>query len=264
MWTSAATQLDTGGLAWPRPKELEPSPASQESLQTLAVAGDAASSRLVGLDRVWRELGLGQCCIVDTFFSASRSFLLSREARSFGHNSAHARRAEYRHLELLEAVLLGATQKAVAIEARMSVSTLSTSLKDTLATLGLTCSPSKVPPVIVALVSAARVAPRKGRECVISDGAHRYRVISVERPDLALERVLSPAEYTATRLLLEGKHHEEIARERRASPRTIANQLGSAFRKLGVSGRSELLAALARGDELRPDRHDFSAARASV
>jgi DNA-binding CsgD family transcriptional regulator len=257
MWTSAV-KLETGGLAWQRPKEIHPAPTSQELLRALAVAGDATTTSTIGLERVWAELLRGECCIADTFFAANRSFLLSRETRSPG--GKRARRVPRRPIELLETVLLGSTQKAVAIEAKMSVSTVSTLLREVLAVLGLSCPASKVPPIIVALASAARVAPLTGRESVVTDGVLEYRVISVERPDLSLSTRLSPAEYQATRLLVEGKHHDEIARERNASPRTIANQLGSAFRKLGVSGRSELLAALSRGDDASIGRCDFSAA----
>jgi DNA-binding CsgD family transcriptional regulator len=258
MWTSAA-QLEIGGLAWQRPKELHPAPSSLELLRALAVAGDATSTGAVRLERVWAELVRGECRVVDTFFAANRSFLLSRESRSSGGKKG-ARRVPRRALELLETVLLGSTQKAVAIEAGMSVSTVSTLLREVLAVLGLSCSASKVPPILVALATAARVAPLTGRECTVTDGVLRYRVVSFERPDLALSSRLSPAEYEATRLLVEGKHHDEIARERNSSPRTIANQLGSAFRKLGVSGRSELLAALFRDDASSIARSDFTAA----
>lgn len=258
MWTSAV-KIETGGLAWQRPKEIHAAPNTQELLRAHAVAADATTTSAIGLDRIWAELLRGECCIADTFFAANRSFLLSRETRS--PSGKRPRRVPRRPIELLEAVLLGSTQKAIAIEAKMSVSTVSTLLRDVLAVLGLSCPASKVPPIIVALASAARVAPLTGRESVVTDGVLKYRVISVERPELSLSTRLSPAEYQATRLLVEGKHHDEIARERNASPRTIANQLGSAFRKLGVSGRSELLAALSRGDEPSIRRYDSSAAR---
>jgi len=42
--------------------------------------------------------------------------------------------------------------------------------------------------------------------------------------------------------LLDGISYAEIARRRRRSVSTVAKQAGSAFRKLGVSSRSELAA----------------------
>ena len=57
---------------------------------------------------------------------------------------------------------------------------------------------------------------------------------------------LTPAERAVVALALEGCSNQEIARRRGASARTIANQLASAYRKLGVSGRAELAALGAR------------------
>jgi DNA-binding NarL/FixJ family response regulator len=41
--------------------------------------------------------------------------------------------------------------------------------------------------------------------------------------------------------LLEGSSHAQISSERGTSARTVANQLATAFRKLGVSGRGQLV-----------------------
>ena len=57
---------------------------------------------------------------------------------------------------------------------------------------------------------------------------------------------LTQAEEAVTRLLVEGHSHSRIAELRPASRRTVANQLVAAFRKLGISGRPELLAKLIR------------------
>jgi len=75
----------------------------------------------------------------------------------------------------------------------------------------------------------------------------RRQTISVARPDNQLAEWLSPAEYAVTRLLIEGKSYEELARLRQTSKRTVANQLASAFHRLGISGRAELLCLLASG-----------------
>jgi DNA-binding CsgD family transcriptional regulator len=250
MWNSAAVQLETDLVPRQRSTELSAPGTTPELLRALATCSDATSSESIRLDQVWAELVLGHCSVADTFFAARRSFLLTREPREriTRKRAGALRRLRRRQLDLLEPVLLGRTQKAIAIEFGISVSTISTCLRDALFTLGISCPASKVPPIVVALVSAARCSTGAvGRVSQITDGTVTYRVVSIERPDLALSNVLTPAEFVSVRLLVEGKHHEEIAGERNASPRTIANQLGSAFRKLGVSGRAELLAALARG-----------------
>jgi DNA-binding CsgD family transcriptional regulator len=53
---------------------------------------------------------------------------------------------------------------------------------------------------------------------------------------------LTAAEREVITVLLEGHGYAEIARRRGRSVETVAKQAGSAFRKLGVSSRSELVA----------------------
>lgn len=53
---------------------------------------------------------------------------------------------------------------------------------------------------------------------------------------------LSPAELDVMRLALQGLSNAQIAKARRTSIRTVANQLASVFRKLGVRSRLELFA----------------------
>lgn len=60
------------------------------------------------------------------------------------------------------------------------------------------------------------------------------------------ESELSPAEREVAALAREGLSNAEIARARGVAVRTIANQLASIFRKLGVGSRVELAAVLDR------------------
>jgi DNA-binding NarL/FixJ family response regulator len=53
-------------------------------------------------------------------------------------------------------------------------------------------------------------------------------------------------------LVLEGKSNQEIAKSRRTAVRTVANQVASIFRKLGVGSRSELYAFVASGKKHGP------------
>lgn len=59
---------------------------------------------------------------------------------------------------------------------------------------------------------------------------------------------LTAAEGEVARLIAAGLSNAEIARRRGASPRTVANQAASIFRKLGVTSRLGLYSLLARGD----------------
>jgi DNA-binding CsgD family transcriptional regulator len=51
---------------------------------------------------------------------------------------------------------------------------------------------------------------------------------------------LSPAELEVARLAVSGMANRAIALRRGSAPRTVANQLATVFRKLGVGSRSEL------------------------
>ena len=67
---------------------------------------------------------------------------------------------------------------------------------------------------------------------------------------VAVLSALSPAEREVTARLLDGYDNERIARERGTSLRTVANQVASIFRKLGVSSRGSLSAWLyAQGNQ---------------
>jgi DNA-binding CsgD family transcriptional regulator len=57
-------------------------------------------------------------------------------------------------------------------------------------------------------------------------------------------RGLTRAEHEVARATIAGDSTVTIARRRGRSPRTIANQLASIYRKLGVSSRAELAARL--------------------
>lgn len=71
----------------------------------------------------------------------------------------------------------------------------------------------------------------------VGDG--EYAVISFELASAAMAR-LSPAERAVVDALLEGHSNREIAARRGAALRTVANQLASAYRKVGVRSRVEL------------------------
>ncbi len=58
---------------------------------------------------------------------------------------------------------------------------------------------------------------------------------------------LTPGEAAVASLAVTGLSNAGIARARGSSPRTVANQLASVFRKLGVASRLELFAWYGRG-----------------
>ncbi|HTQ03203.1 MAG TPA: LuxR C-terminal-related transcriptional regulator [Polyangiaceae bacterium] len=98
--------------------------------------------------------------------------------------------------------------------------------------------------VIIAAHAAANASTATARAHMISGS--NIRVVSAERPTLAGSGVLSNAEAVVADLLIDRRSNAEIAQIRRKSPRTVANQVSSLQRKLGVSGRAEIVSHLIR------------------
>jgi len=62
-----------------------------------------------------------------------------------------------------------------------------------------------------------------------------------------LARRLPPVEARVLELVLDGRSNTEIARARRRSPHTVANEVARLFRRFGVGSRLELFALVASG-----------------
>jgi DNA-binding NarL/FixJ family response regulator len=156
------------------------------------------------------------------------------------HSSAQACAVKQRPRQILELVLQGNTECAIAIDLRLAASTVSHELKQALISLGLGPRLSAVPLPIAQLYHAAasnlmlESYPALEPESLI---------VVLPRPEQGLG--LAPTELLVCQMMLAGNTHAEIAATRRRSTRTIANQLASIFAKLRVSGRMELLSFLA-------------------
>lgn len=90
------------------------------------------------------------------------------------------------------------------------------------------------------------MAPPDFRAARIDDDGREFLLMSYAVPDWELPRILTGSERDVVRILLAGSTHDEIAKARRTSPRTIANQIATAFSKLGVKSRMELARMLER------------------
>jgi DNA-binding CsgD family transcriptional regulator len=109
--------------------------------------------------------------------------------------------------------------------------------------LGLACRPRETPLLVVMMAQAwhglgAHWAPV---DCRLTPSGPRTSLLSVSRPDGWLDGVLSPCERKVLRHRVDGLSHDDVARHCEISRRTVANQIASGYRKLGVSGRLELL-----------------------
>ena len=191
------------------------------------------------LGQLWDELRSRRVRVVESFRDERRLFLV------VAHNPIVSRPPiESRDLDILERCLLGDSQKRMAYEYSISPSTTAAVLSRCLLLIG--ASRLRTASLTLAMaVHAYRGGTLLPKAWVTSH--QRWDVISTERPELALVERLSPREWDVVEAFLDGKSYAEIAAGRAVSPRTIANQLSSVFRKLGVSGRSELIHAVLAG-----------------
>lgn len=209
-----------------------------------AVAPSAAEQTLLPLRQVWTDLVAGRCKVVDGFNSPHRFYLVLVEGAA-GRGEVRSGRP-IRDLRLLEKLLLCGSQKEAGHQFGLSTASVAAVTKRTLATMGMACLPSKVPALLVLAAHAARpgAAACEARASRVPGPATTW-VVSVPRADRELLGELSPAEHQVLSALVDGRTHAEIARQRRTSRRTVANQLANAFRRLNVSGRAALLLRLA-------------------
>jgi DNA-binding NarL/FixJ family response regulator len=181
-----------------------------------------------------------------------------RGDRCFATLSAHPRGRQgppAEDLEALERVLGGELNKVVASELGISASTLSLHCSKTLRAIA---TESLVSRVSIVLVTAALCARGWSLPPARVDGSGvDGLVVSFELPGKRLMSRLTGVEAQVLRMTIEGKSHAEIASDRGTSRRTVANQLGAIFKKLGVSGRSALR-ALAVEEQSRAFRAGLS------
>lgn len=210
------------------------------SLRPGAVTADMTATTELPLAMLWRELTRGVSVVVDGFFHGERCYLL------VGKRAAPLAALHGRRLEILEAVLNGERQKNIALDRDLAPSTVALNSRLGLEALGVSHRPSRAHPLLMLAARAASLQLPGGAKCstLVTDQGRELRVLSIPRPDLALEAVLPAAELSVIRSLVEGACYREIARARGTSTRTIANQISAVFRRLRVSGRNELVQRL--------------------
>lgn len=203
-----------------------------------ALAADTTTARGFELSTLWLDACAGRLCFVDTFFSAERCYGIARRLPA----GARRRPLSKHRQEILERILLGNRAKVVALELELSPSTVAGTLTHCLSYLGFPQSPDRLPLLLVMAARAARsTAHFHARTSPLVSADGELEVVSVPRPTLKLAEALSGAEREVTVRVVEGLDHEAIARMRGTSKRTIANQIAAAYRKLGISGRAELV-----------------------
>jgi DNA-binding NarL/FixJ family response regulator len=225
----------------PSPRRRQASgPGSPPALRAAAIEADRATSTELNLALLWRELMTGLCQVVDGFFTQERCYVVLLPV------TTTVSPVDERRRQILEAVLRGQGQKNVATGLRLAASTIALNSRLALRAIGVSAKPSRVHPLLMlAAVAAGETASTTAASIsFIEAQGELLRVVAMARPDRRLAEILPPAELAAVQSLVTGQSYAEIARARGTSTRTIANQITAVFRRMGVSGRSELLQRL--------------------
>lgn len=206
------------------------------ALRELAILRDSESGRIFELAELWLHLCNGSWQVCDTFSTDERHLAIMQASPGL-----RAEPLPERKLQVLASLLLGTPPKVVAIDSQRSLSTITAYAQDCLRVMGLAGGESRST-VLLAMSARASLrpatsGPREGRLVELAAGGEGCFVVSALRPDLKLPVKLSSAEAAVLRSLLAGHTHAQISGARATSRRTVANQLTTAFRKLGVSGR---------------------------
>ena len=217
--------------------------ALQRAARQALVAAPDGTERLTEL---WEALVTGREHAVLSYKEGGRCFVVVRGARI---DERLPPLANERNLTLLTRVLLGEPQKNVAVDFKMSASSVAAIAAQYAEAMGFGEGVSRLP---ILLVMAAHAAAR-GHAASLAQSAsfvHEgvpHRVLAVVLPDPARFAALSAAECEVVALLLERYQNGEIARLRHTSSRTVANQVGSVMHKVGARGRSEIISKMIEG-----------------
>ncbi|MCC6625527.1 MAG: hypothetical protein IT385_30085 [Deltaproteobacteria bacterium] len=179
----------------------------------------------------WDALVAGRYSMVDRFERDGRRFVL---AYANPPDAPDPRGLTPRERAIAALVARGHALKLVAYELGVSVGTVTSTLSHVLAKLGLRNRTE--------LVWALRPPDTFER---VESGPAEVLVFSSRPGEIGWPPILTPAEREVASATAAGRTVHEIAAERSTSERTIANQLASIYRKLGVASRSELVSRFA-------------------
>jgi DNA-binding NarL/FixJ family response regulator len=212
------------------------------SVTTLRVVDSGRPERDLSAVEVWDRICSARLRIVEERMAEEHLLIALREEQPA------APAVEGRRLRLLELVLQGRTANYAALELEIADSTASLDLKRALLALGLRPRFSTIPVFLSELSNAAqRKELVRARDGFFDAPRPGHMTLLLPRHDHWLVERLSRVELEVCSMLLRGHTHEQIAKARGTAPRTIANQLGSVFGKLGASGRMAVIALLACG-----------------
>lgn len=176
----------------------------------------------------------GHWSIFDRFEAESRRFLVLRRNEP---RLGESRGLSIRETCVAELLGLGRSEKEITYLIALSPAAVSRCTQQIRAKLGLETRPE-----VAGLFSPAGIA-RRLREVVLD--SERFAIGSAPVLEARSAVRLSGSERIVARAACRGVPSAAIAAERGTSARTVDNQLGAIYRKLGVHSRSELAAITA-------------------
>lgn len=215
---------------------------SESAVRKIIELASHGAGSACDLDDLWHELCSGVSRMLAGFHDNDYAYLVvSSPLAACNHANAQ-------EFALLEQWLLGTAHKVIAYDLKRATATVAGRIARALRATGCPVLASRTPLLFAMAASTqvvgARFRARKTRVAVDSHGT--LYVVQSPRPERCVRNLLTPSEFKVASALLEGKSYAAIAKAREVSVRTVANQTASVFRKLGISGRRELLAYVVR------------------
>jgi DNA-binding NarL/FixJ family response regulator len=183
----------------------------------------------------WNELTDGGYVLLDHVDADRRRYVVAYKLPLPEQPRPYTLSARERHV--LERILLGARNKAIASELGISAAHVTGLSQRALAKLGAR-STAELTRVLRARSSLVLGELALGGETLIALGYSDETAHALSG--------LTQAEREVAQGVLDGRSQRAIAVERGVSARTVASQVASIYRKVGVSGRRELTAKLTR------------------
>lgn len=209
---------------------------AREVLRCIARDMDRARTRRGRQDgaaalRAWPVLAAGRWTLLEHFESDGRRYYIAVRNEP---EAVPLVRLTRREREVAEHAMRGAPNKIIADALDLGEPTVNTYLRRAMAKLRVRSRAE-----LVGLESVEELGHDHGNALLVMRGRD-----GVAR---CLDGFgLTGAEKAVARGILQGWSNQTIARNRGARLRTVANQVQSVFRKVGVSSRAELAACLAR------------------
>jgi DNA-binding CsgD family transcriptional regulator len=183
---------------------------------------------------VWAALLRGEWLVTDHFVGPSARSIRARRA-----GACVSTRASDLEIRIASRRARGASLKEMVIDLGWSYAAVSDCIASVMRRLKLACEAD-----LVALLHEP--VPSGLSVMRIGGGVCDCVLLAFPNPLWANDPDLTAAEQSVVLELVAGRSQRAIAQARRTSPRTIANQLASVYRKLGVRSRTELFVALCR------------------